>query len=70
VSDALKDPGTMTTAELEIVLRLGDAWDAFNAMRSEHGDEREEFRRLIHQAQDLVAARSAYRSLKFLGARS
>jgi hypothetical protein len=59
----------MTQQEIELVRILALAWDAFLALPVDHCEERTEFRRLIHAAQDMIAARPTYRNLQSVGAR-
>lgn len=53
----------MTEEEKEIILDLGMIWSSFLNLPIEHPQEREEFLRIIHQAQNLVAARASFREL-------
>jgi len=61
------DPFMVTDQELRVVGLLGEAWNAFLAMPTEHGDERDEFRHAIHQAQHLVLARAGARQINMPG---
>ncbi|MDE3791701.1 hypothetical protein I7G86_13765 [Sinorhizobium meliloti] len=51
----------MTQAEKTIVSALGVIWNAFLELPVEHADDVDEFRRLIHAAQEKVLARSGRR---------
>lgn len=57
----------ITPAELALVDRLGECWDDFLALPVMHGDDRREFRTLIHQAQEKVLARPTLRQLETVG---
>src|ERR1039458_2403469 len=54
---------SMTKEELSVISQLVIAWNNFLLLPVEHPDEQEEFRRAIHAAQNIVAARSGYRSI-------
>lgn len=47
--------------ELEICQQLGDVWNNFLKLDQFHPSERAEFMKAIHDAQNIVMARSAYR---------
>lgn len=53
----------MTDAERAIVLALGRVWDDYLLLPVEHPNDREEFLRAIHAAQEKVLARPARRQL-------
>lgn len=53
----------LTSAEKEIVVLLGEVWNAFLKLPSEHPDDNSEFRTVIHTAQRQVLARSGRRYL-------
>lgn len=53
----------MTEEEKEIILNLGMIWSSFLNLPRDHPQEEEEFLRIIHQAQNLVAARAGFREL-------
>lgn len=51
----------MTDGERECLKLLAGAWNAFNALEVQHGDDGDEFRRSIHAAQNIIAFRVARR---------
>jgi hypothetical protein len=53
--------GGLEEEELQILNSLADAWNRFVALAKKHPDDNDEFRRAIHQAQQLVALRVARR---------
>lgn len=53
----------MTDDERALVATLAEAWNAFLALPVEHGDDVDEFRRLIHGAQEKILCRPARRAL-------
>ena len=53
---------TMTEAEQVVVDALAIAWNAFLVLPAEHDDDQDEFRRMIHAAQEKVLARPARRA--------
>lgn len=52
----------MTEPEQIVVDALAVAWNAFLLLPMEHDDDTDEFRRMIHAAQEKVLARPARRS--------
>ena len=55
--------GKLTSEERQVVLKLADAWNRFLLLPVEHGDDVDEFRRIIHSAQDKVLARPGRRQI-------
>ena len=53
----------MTESERYVVAQLAGAWNAFLALPIQHQDDVDEFRRLIHAAQEKVLARPAIREM-------
>ena len=51
----------MTDDERAVVLALSEAWNLFLRLPKEHGDDTNEFRLAIHQAQDKILARPGRR---------
>lgn len=51
----------ITPAERTIVERLAEAWNLFNDLPQMHPDDRREFVTAIHQAQLIIAMRTAQR---------
>ncbi|MDK2757539.1 MAG: hypothetical protein KYX66_12465 [Blastomonas fulva] len=54
----------MTEAEKVVLQSLVDAWNAYIHLPQEHGDDLDEFRAIIHTAQNHIAARSVWRELR------
>lgn len=52
-----------TKDEKEVVMKLAEAWNAFLLLPTEHSDDVDEFRRIIHAGQEKVMARPARRAL-------
>jgi hypothetical protein len=57
-------PSLLELAELKVVDALAEAWNAFLALPTEHGDEQLEFRLAIHRAQHIILSRPASRALR------
>lgn len=53
----------MTEAELVVTEALAVAWNAFLTLPVEHEDDCDEFRRIIHAAQEKILCRSARRQI-------
>jgi len=51
----------LTGEEAQILYSLADAWNRFVALDKKHPDDNDDFRRAIHQAQQLIAMRVARR---------
>lgn len=58
-----RDPFMITSAEIDVVNFLSEAWNAFLALPIEHADDISEFRHAIHSAQDMVLARAGRRQI-------
>jgi hypothetical protein len=54
---------TLSLQEESVVRSLACAWNSFLELPVEHADDINEFRRLIHQAQEKVLARPARRHI-------
>ena len=57
----------MTEEEIGTLELLAQAWNAFLELPEVHQDDRNDFRKSIHDAQRLVMARSGHRALHALG---
>lgn len=53
----------ITPTECDIITKLGEIWNRYLELPEEHPMGRQEFCSAIHQLQDKVAARSAYREI-------
>jgi hypothetical protein len=53
----------LTELERATVLKLAEAWNAFLLLPREHNDDVDEFRRLIHAAQEKVLSRPGRREI-------
>jgi len=47
--------------ELELCKKLGECWNDFSQLRELHPMDKQEFCKIIHEAQNMVMARSAVR---------
>jgi len=56
------NPAVLTDGEATALQHLALSWNAFVQLTPAHPDETSEFRRLIHAAQSIVAARVAART--------
>ncbi|EPZ8126036.1 hypothetical protein ACXV6R_003933 [Yersinia enterocolitica] len=54
---------TLSAAEHRIAQMLGDVWNQYLQLPTEHPNERDEFCRAIHAGQALILARAAIRGL-------
>lgn len=53
----------MNSQEKAVLYALADAWNKFLYLPVEHSDDIDEFRRIIHAAQEKILARPARRAL-------
>jgi hypothetical protein len=53
----------LSEAEKEVVLKLADCWNLFIQLPVEHGDDNDEFRRAIHDAQKTILGRPGRRQI-------
>lgn len=58
----------VTSLEQQIVNKIGDVWNDFLQLPSEHYDDLFEFRIAIHALQEKVLARSGRRAMLAVGA--
>lgn len=54
---------TPTGPEVMLLSLLGSVNDAFIALPIQHPEDQDDFRRMIHRLQDMVAARSGLRAV-------
>jgi hypothetical protein len=54
----------LSEMEADVLRSLVDAWNAFLCLPIEHDDDVQEFRRMIHAAQEKVLCRPARRGLR------
>ena len=54
----------LTPAEKDLLLKLGQAWNAFCQLPNEHTSDAREFAEGLHRLQDMIAARAAYRAMR------
>lgn len=59
----MDDPFALTRAEAEVAHALAAAWNAYLALPIVHSDDQNEFRALIHAAQDKVLGRVGRRQI-------
>jgi hypothetical protein len=52
-----------TNAEVSLLEHLGKVNDMFCSLPVQHIEDQDDFRRLVHRLQDMVAARVAFRQL-------
>ncbi len=50
--------------EIGVLISLINAWDKFTCLPQIHGDDLDEFRHAIHQAQNIILARPVMRRQK------
>jgi hypothetical protein len=53
----------LTVDEKAAVMALAEAWNLFLKLPKEHADDQDEFRHLIHAAQEKVLSRSGRREI-------
>ena len=51
----------LTPDEIKVLNLLGEAWNEYVKLDAKHPDDNDDFRRAIHQAQQLIAIRVARR---------
>lgn len=54
-------PTNLTQEETRVLHLLASAWNEFERLDKKHPDDNDDFRRAIHQAQQLIALRVARR---------
>lgn len=59
----LPPPALLTEAEARVAVLLGDAWNLFLELPTEHPSDRGEFLHAVHAAQSIILARPGRRQI-------